>query len=117
MRRLIRKKIRIKKAKKTFPFPITICEIFCEIKAPASLGDFDMRFSNEEFSRPSSSWSLTRLPHIRIAVPSLLDGVKRRPDMHKARSNAQHELLEQFKSDMDGFMPQRTLRKKLARRV
>ncbi len=76
-----------------------------------------MRFSFEESSRPSSSWSLTRLPHIRIAVPSLLDGVRRRPDVHKARNKAQLELLEQFKSDMDGFMPQRTSRKKMARRA
>lgn len=70
-----------------------------------------MRFSYEESSRPSFSWSLTRLPQIRIAVPSLLDDVKRRPDVSKAHKKAQTKLLEQFKSDMDGFMPQRVSRK------
>ena len=117
MTQLIRLISYSKKAKNISSFPVTFRDIFCELKVPATLGEFDMRLSYEESSRPSFSWSFARLPQIRIAVPSLLDDTKRRKNASKAKSNAHKELLDQFRSDMDGFMPQRVSRKKLARRA
>ena len=64
-----------------------------------------MRFSYQESHRSNFDWPQVRLPRIRIAVPSIVDGVRQQPEKKKTHSNAHRELLDEFRRDMDGFMP------------
>jgi hypothetical protein len=64
-----------------------------------------MRFPHHELRRSNFDWPQVRLPRIRFAVPSIVDGVRRKPEKNRPHCNAHRELLDEFRRDMDGFMP------------
>ncbi len=74
-----------------------------------------MLFSYEESDRSAHVIPRVRVPRIRIAVPSMMYGVTRRPKA-KLQDCAHSRLLDQFRGDMDGFMPQSVSRRRALKR-